>query len=83
MAGLALGVPVLTTSGDLTEPLWAGCGAVSLVGVKNLAASGVAAAEALLCDDPGRRRVGERGQTLYRERFAIEHTIAALREQSP
>ena len=31
MAGLALGVPVVTTTGHLTEPLWAESGCVSLV----------------------------------------------------
>ena len=33
MAGLALGVPVVTTTGRLTESLWAETGCVSLVSV--------------------------------------------------
>ena len=33
MAGLALGIPVITTTGSLTEPLWAETRAVSLVTV--------------------------------------------------
>jgi glycosyltransferase involved in cell wall biosynthesis len=79
MSGLALGVPILTTSGKLTEPFWAACGGVALVDVDDLALGGAAVVNSLLGDDSRRRQLGERGRALYRERFAIEHTIAALR----
>ncbi len=78
MAGLALGVPIVSTSGHLTEAIWAEHAAVALTPIGD---HGALAAEALrlLSDDRERRRLGDRGRKLYAQRFALGHTIAALR----
>jgi glycosyltransferase involved in cell wall biosynthesis len=76
-AGLEHGLPVVTTEGPSTEPVWHESGAVAL------APSGDAAAAArlvdrLLADDAERARLGAAAQRLYDERFHLRHTIAAL-----
>ncbi len=75
MAGLALGVPVVSNRGDLTEPLWAESEALALC---DTAGQMVSAAEALLTDPARQRRLGSRGAALYRERFQMSRTIEAL-----
>jgi glycosyltransferase involved in cell wall biosynthesis len=76
MAGLALGVPVVTNAGPLTEDLWERSGAVALGdGPGDLAGT----SERLLSDPESRRRTGRKGATLYAERFAVEHAVAAIR----
>lgn len=76
MAGLALGVPLVTTHGPLTEPVWRESGAVAL------AATGtelVQLAERLLADPDQRRTLGGKGRALYETRFSLAHTVRALR----
>ena len=78
MAGLALGLPIVTTAGPLTESLWQESGAVVL------ARSGsppdvVAAVDALLADDARRRQLCRRAAALYDSRFSLAHTIHSLR----
>ena len=78
MACLSHGRPVVTTSGHLTEPLWAERGAVVLADVSN--ATGFVSGVARLLDDPRERiQIGGAGQRLYRERFDVNHTVAVLR----
>ena len=77
MAGLANGLPIATNLGVLSEPLWAS-GAVSSVPSPDPAALGRLAVS-LLADRPAREALGRFGLALYRETFAIEHTIARLR----
>jgi glycosyltransferase involved in cell wall biosynthesis len=78
MAGLALGVPVVTCSGSWTESIWSESGAVALA--PSPAAADVAAmAESLLSDLPKMRLLGARGRDLYNSRFDVSHTIRALR----
>jgi len=78
MACLSQGRPVVTTQGHLTEPLWSQSKAVVLADVADTDgfASGVAD---LLGDRSLRQHVGARGQSLYRERFALDHVVTALR----
>jgi glycosyltransferase involved in cell wall biosynthesis len=78
MAGLALGVAMVTTTGDLTEPLWEESGCVSLVRLNEPQAL---AAEVLrlLLDECARQRLAARGRDLYSRQFAVRHTIGALR----
>ncbi len=78
MAGLALGVAVVTTTGHLTEPFWEESGCVSLVRLNEPHAM---AAETLrlLSDDDARQRLGARGRELYLRQFDARHTIGALR----
>ena len=78
MAGLSLGRPIVTTSGHLTEPLWAESGAVVLADVADRRGF-VAEVERLLGDSAERQRLGTKAQALYDDRFHIRHTIAALR----
>jgi glycosyltransferase involved in cell wall biosynthesis len=80
MAGLALGVPTVTTEGHLTDSIWPASGAVVLADVGDVAA--LAGATLDLLDDSSRARsVGERGAQLYRERFAMDRTIEILAAQ--
>jgi glycosyltransferase involved in cell wall biosynthesis len=78
MCGLALGLPILTTEGPLSEPLWRESAAVALVPVSSDSDIGCRA-ETLLADRDERHRIGRRACELYRRRFALEHTIRVLR----
>lgn len=78
MVGLAHGVPVVTTSGRLTESLWRESEAVSLVSAGDITAL-VRETRDLLMDKARRQRLSIAAETLYRDRFHLKHTIAALR----
>jgi len=78
IAGLALGLPIVTTIGPLTETLWENSDAVVLAPVSSSTAL-VGAAEALLADGARRAMLGARAAALYRSHFAIEHTLRELR----
>lgn len=77
MGPLANGVPVVTTDGSLTEPIWRASGAVSLSRAGDARAMGSAAA-ALLGDGAARSALGTRGRRVYEERFALRHTLDAI-----
>ncbi|NQT12119.1 MAG: glycosyltransferase family 4 protein [Planctomycetes bacterium] len=82
MAGLALGLPIVTTEGFLTEPIWRRTKAVELApatSADKLAAS----AEALLADPPRRVELGARAKSVYATTFAVERTIERLRSHHP
>lgn len=70
--------PVLTTTGHLTEPVWKETGAVAMTPADE-GRSFVDAARRLLAESGSRTLLAERGERVYRERFALEHTIATLR----
>jgi hypothetical protein len=74
MAALANGVPVVTTAGQLSEPLWGQEKAVAIAEPVELAP----AAGRLLGDPPARSALGRCGRDLYDRRFAMRHTVAAL-----
>ena len=76
MAALANGVPVVTTIGVLSEPVWAD-GAVAFAPAGD---PGQLARLALdLLDRPDRlAELGLAGRRLYEDRFAIRHTVATL-----
>ena len=78
MAALSHGLPVLTTEGRLTEPLWTECGAVASVPAADPTTLAPAAAS-LLQDQAARQRLGLAASRLYRDRFDLRHTINALR----
>ena len=80
MAGLACGLPVVTNLGPLSEPVWAG--AVAAAPTPDPAAVARRAA-GLLADPPGRAALAARAAALYRDSFALAHTVAALREGRP
>ncbi len=78
MAGLINARPIVTTTGHLTESVWADTGAVALAPAFDIGAF-VAAAQALLSSDEDREALAARGAKVYRERFALDHTIRTLR----
>ena len=79
MAGLGLGLPVVSNLGFLSEPFWATEPGVRLALTPDPAAV-AAAAEAVLALPPARRAdLGAAGTALYRERFSLENTVTRLR----
>jgi len=79
MAALSHGVPIVTTSGWLTEPLWEQSGAVELVRGGDSRALAIAAAR-LLESTTRRSDLSTRGRALYASQFDIQHSIRALRQ---
>jgi glycosyltransferase involved in cell wall biosynthesis len=76
MAGLACGVPILTTSGALTEPIWSQSGAVCLVdSIHEMPSRAIA----LLNDEEHLSRLSSAALKLYRDRFHIDRTVSVLR----
>jgi glycosyltransferase involved in cell wall biosynthesis len=78
MAGLALGLPILTTTGPLTEPVWAASGAVRLASSSE---DLVAQVCPLLGDAAALARLRERATALYGARFTLARTLAVLRTE--
>ena len=78
MACLSQGRPVVTTSGHLTEPLWADTKAVALAAVGDPVGFASAVSD-LLGDGSARHALGARGQQVYADRFSVNRVIAALR----
>jgi glycosyltransferase involved in cell wall biosynthesis len=78
MAGLALGVPVITNMGFLAEPFWGESGAVALASEPTVEAL-VRVAEEVLTDPTLRAALGARGRAFYRESLSLERGIRALR----
>jgi glycosyltransferase involved in cell wall biosynthesis len=75
MAALVSAVAVVTTTGALTEPIFAG--AVALAPADRPAElAGLALG--LLDDRPARERLGAGGRALYEASFTIDRTVAAL-----
>jgi glycosyltransferase involved in cell wall biosynthesis len=78
MAGLINARAIVTTTGHLTEPVWADTGAVALAAARD-SGSFVSVAQALLSDEKTREALAARGEQVYLERFALAHTIRTLR----
>ena len=64
MAGLVNARAIVTTTGHLTEPVWADTGAVALVPARDKG-SFVALAQALLSDEKKRAALAARGEQVY------------------
>lgn len=79
MVGLSHGLPIVTTSGRLTESLWAGSEAVMLAPVADVEAL-AEATHRLLMDEAARRRMSAAAKALYQQRFDLTRTVTALRE---
>ena len=78
MAGLALGLPILTMPGPLTEPIWAQSRAVELVpSLETLAA----AVGPLLANEKERLRLALAAKLFYGEYFHIDRLIGCLRKE--
>jgi glycosyltransferase involved in cell wall biosynthesis len=80
MAGLSNGVPVVTTDGSLTEPVWRETRAAVLMPVRDCEALVRAVRELLSCAAEQREQ-GERGAETYARHFSMEQTIRTLREE--
>jgi len=78
MAALAHQRAVVTTAGAFTEPLWSESPAVALAGVGDDRAI-CAEVKRLTMDEFERRTIALSGKRLYDKRFALRHTIEALR----
>lgn len=81
MAGLCQGKPIVTTAGDLTEPLWSQSQAVALAPAGDTPAF-VALMGNFLKSAADRQRAGAAAGRLYRERFDMSHVIQALGRQA-
>ena len=81
MAGISHGVPVLTTSGHLSEPLWSDSGAVAIVPANDRVAF-TNSARRLIDSAEERSRLASAGLRLYQERFDWPLVIAALTNAS-
>jgi hypothetical protein len=81
MAGLALGLPIVTNAGPLTDPIWRESKVVALAR-SHSAADFIAAFEELVAVPGGLSELGRRAGELYQERFALSRTIATLRSET-
>jgi hypothetical protein len=76
MAALALGVPVVTTRGHLTDSIWTE-DVVALTAVGDVA--GLAQRSRELLADPRRREaLGRKGAQLYHQHFSLERSLRTL-----
>jgi glycosyltransferase involved in cell wall biosynthesis len=78
MAGLVHGRAIVTTDGDVTEPVWRESGAVRLAPAGNWKQL-AEAVRAVAGDREARATLGARARDLYEQRFDVRHTVAALR----
>jgi glycosyltransferase involved in cell wall biosynthesis len=81
MAGLALGKPIVTTQGELSEPLWQQSEAVGLAPAGDTAAF-LDVAERLLNHTHRREDLGARGRAFYAAHFSLQRLIATLRHEA-
>ena len=78
MAGLRLGVPIVTTAGYITESLWEQSQAIRVVPVERVTEMAAHVSDLLLHPEY-REQLCHAGRDLYERTFALERTIAALR----
>jgi glycosyltransferase involved in cell wall biosynthesis len=78
MAGLALGLPTLTTTGPATESVWQDQRLVALTPADELAQF-TAQAGLLLSDARLRDELGARARMGYERNFSLQRTIDTLR----
>jgi glycosyltransferase involved in cell wall biosynthesis len=78
MAGLFLGVPIVTTKGRLTEAFWEKSGAVRLAPVGDRATF-LGHVQQLVEHPEVRRQLAGRARALYDETFDVRLTVAALK----
>jgi len=81
MAALAHGVATVTTTGELTEPLWRTCGAARLAPAID-SEKFVALAQELLESGEKRAALGASGREFYQQNFDIRHIVELLRAPS-
>ncbi len=77
MAGLALGLPIVTTRGRLTETVWQE-GFVELAEEDNVEEQ-IHLAEQLLLNETHRKKLAELSRMAYKNNFSIDRTVETLR----
>jgi glycosyltransferase involved in cell wall biosynthesis len=77
MAALALGRPIVSTLGFLSESFWRQTNAVSL-GAAEHSEQLISLVEDLLADRQKRCEMGKQAKRLYDERFSLERTVQVL-----
>ena len=80
MAGVALGRPTIANRGRSTEELWSAERAIQLTD-SHAPHAFAGAVTKLLADATLRERLSENARRLHAERFAMIHTVAALRAE--
>lgn len=78
IAALALGIPMVTNIGELSEDIWLSSGAALFAPPGDMPAM-LALAESALADPALRIAMATRARELYRRHFALDHTIRNLR----
>jgi hypothetical protein len=78
MVALSHAVPIVTTIGPLTEPIWESSGAAVLVPVDDPGQLATATAS-LLTDAARRANLARHAAAVYDQQFDLRHTISALR----
>ncbi|HEY1861868.1 MAG TPA: glycosyltransferase family 4 protein [Gemmataceae bacterium] len=78
MAGLALGLPIVTNAGPLTDAVWRESDAVALA-ASPAPSDFMDAVEHLLAEPRGMEELGRRAAEMYQKRFALVRTIETLR----
>ena len=81
MAGLALGVPLISNAGPATEPPWQGSGALALAPEPRGPAV-LEVAESLLSAPETWPTLGRRAAEFYTENFSLAHTLDVLLERA-
>lgn len=76
-AALALGVPVVTNAGDLTEDFWATSDAVAIA-KSSRSQDLLETLDQIVSNASERARLRSAALDLYDQRFALRHTIARL-----
>jgi glycosyltransferase involved in cell wall biosynthesis len=77
MAGLALGVPIVSNLGALSEDFWRESDAIALA-CSPAPAEVLAQVERVIADESLRLNLSKRARELYARRFAIQHTVERL-----
>lgn len=77
MAGLSHGLPIVTTQGFLSEPVWAEAGCVVLAPAADSRAL-IRATESLLADAERRASLGRCAYAFYTEYFNVRHTVERI-----
>lgn len=77
MAGLEHGLPVVTTIGAMTEPVWRDCGGVALVPENNLAAM-ASAVSRLLAQPQIRAELATAAVATYQRHFHVQRLVESL-----
>jgi len=77
MAGISHGVPVVTTSGHLSESLWTESGAVAIAPARDRSAF-MSSVRGLIQSQEERARLGAAGLRLYQQKFDWPLVVAAL-----